>query len=77
MSGSSGWGLERTNRELAEGLAHALHCRVKWGDRPEDAATLAVMLMKVLGTPGGTLAVCFCSWVNLGPAGLLSFCPIP
>ena len=45
-SGSS-WGLDRTNRELAEGLVNALHCRVKWGNRPEDAVNLAVILLRV------------------------------
>jgi|LauGreSBDMM110SN_4_FD.fasta_scaffold94350_3 hypothetical protein len=38
---------ELTNREVTEGLLHALHNRIKWGDRPEDAANLAVILLKV------------------------------
>jgi hypothetical protein len=43
----SGWSLERASQELSESLKHALHNRVKWGDRPEDAANLVVLLMKV------------------------------
>ena len=45
---SNGCDLEPTNRELTQALMHTLHFRVKWGDRPEDAANLAVMLMKVM-----------------------------
>ena len=41
------WPLETANKELSEGLLHALHNRVKWGDRPMDAANLSVILMKV------------------------------
>ena len=45
---SNGCDLERTSRELTEAMMHTLHFRVKWGDRPEDAANLAVILMKVM-----------------------------
>ena len=44
-----GASLELTNRDVSEGMLHALHNRVKWGDRPEDAASLAVILLKVRG----------------------------
>ena len=59
--------LQRTNADLAEALTHALHCRLRWGGRPEDAASLAVLLLKVkiahgshqrgVGWPAASLAV--------------------
>lgn len=39
--------LQRTNADLAQALTHALHCRLRWGGRAEDAASLAVLLLKV------------------------------
>ena len=47
------WGLQRTNRELTEGLSLAVASRLRWGGRPEDSATLAVMLLKVGRLLGG------------------------
>ena len=41
------WGIQRSNRELAEGMNHSLICRLRWGGQPRDNATLAVMLLKV------------------------------
>ena len=40
------WGLQRTNRELSEGLSLSLSCRLRWGGRSTDNATLAVILMR-------------------------------
>jgi len=40
------WGIQRTNRELVEGLSHSLLGRLRWGGRAKDNATLAVMLLK-------------------------------
>ena len=40
------WGLQRTNRELTEGLSLSLSCRLRWGGRSTDNATLAVILMR-------------------------------
>ena len=42
-------GLQRTNKELSDGMAHSLLCRLRWSGRPEDQATLAVILLKVRG----------------------------
>ena len=40
-------GLQRTNKDLSDGMAHSLLCRLRWSGRPEDQATLAVILLKV------------------------------
>ncbi|GAX79159.1 hypothetical protein CEUSTIGMA_g6599.t1 [Chlamydomonas eustigma] len=40
------WGLQRSNRELSEGLTHGLFYRLRWGGRPEDSAALAMILLK-------------------------------
>ena len=42
-------GLQRTNKDLSDGMAHSLLCRLRWSGRPEDQATLAVILLKVGG----------------------------
>ena len=40
-------GLQRTNKDLSDAMAHSLLCRLRWSGRPEDQATLAVILLKV------------------------------
>ncbi len=40
------WGLQRSNRELAEGLTHGLYYRLRWGGRNEEAAALCIILLK-------------------------------
>ena len=47
MQMRSTWGIQRTNRELTEGMSNSLSCRLRWGGRPADYATLAILLLKV------------------------------
>ena len=49
--------LEAANRDLISALCNALHCRIKWGGREEDLATLAVLLIKVSDS-GSVLDYC-------------------
>lgn len=39
-------GLQRTNRQLQEELVTALHCRLRWTNRPEDKGSLAALLLQ-------------------------------
>ena len=39
-------GLQRTNKDLVDGLSYALYNRLRWSQRPEDIANLAVYLLQ-------------------------------
>ena len=56
--------LQRNNADLAEALTHALHCRLRWGGRPEDAASLAVLLLKVRIAQAQQLCTVSCTLIQ-------------
>ena len=47
MQVRGGRGLQRTNRDLVDGLFFALYHRLRWSSRTEDVANLAVYLLQV------------------------------
>ena len=41
------WGLQRTNRLMAEALVRTLYCRLRWSGDPDDIHRLAAMHMQL------------------------------
>ena len=72
------WGLQRSNRSLAEALCRALHGRLRWSGTPLDTASLAALHLQVGGGEGHTLgsSVDWVLWfLHISATGLPALLP--